>query len=87
MKQPDFGKKLIEIRKVRGLTQDELAAKCKITIRTVQRIESGLVLPRAFTLKVLSDYLEFDFLELTNGKKVIDSKLKWFNVILWHARD
>jgi transcriptional regulator with XRE-family HTH domain len=87
MKQPDFGKKLIEIRKVRGLTQDELAAKCKITIRTVQRIESGLVLPRAFTLKVLSDNLEFDFLEISNGNKVNDSKLKWFNVILWHARD
>jgi len=87
MKQPDFGKKLIEIRKVHGFTQDQLAAKCKITIRTIQRIESGLVIPRAFTLKVLSDNLEFDFLELTNGKKVIDSKLKWFNVILWQARD
>lgn len=87
MKQPDFGKKLIEIRKVNGLTQDQLAAKCKITIRTIQRIESGLVMPRAFTSKVLSDVLEFDFLALTNGHKVNDSKLKLFNVILWHARD
>jgi transcriptional regulator with XRE-family HTH domain len=87
MKQPDFGKKLIEIRKVQGLTQEELAEKCKITIRTIQRIESGLVLPRAFTLKVLSDILEFDFLEISNGNKVNNSKLKWFNVILWQTRD
>jgi transcriptional regulator with XRE-family HTH domain len=87
MKQPDFGKKLIEIRKVHGLTQDQLAAKCKITIRTIQRIESGMVMPRAFTLKVLSDNLEFDFLEISNGNKVSDSKLRWFNVILWHVRD
>jgi transcriptional regulator with XRE-family HTH domain len=87
MKQPDFGKKLIEIRKVNGLTQDQLAAKCKITIRTIQRIESGLVMPRAFTSKVLSDVLEFNFLAIANGQKVNDSKLKLFNVILWHARD
>jgi transcriptional regulator with XRE-family HTH domain len=87
MRQPDFGKKLFEIRKIRGLTQDELAVKCKITIRTIQRIEAGLVMPRAFTLKVLSDNLEFDFLEISNGKKVDDTKLKWFNVILWHAKD
>jgi transcriptional regulator with XRE-family HTH domain len=87
MKQPDFGKKLIEIRKVHGLTQDELAVKCRITIRTIQRIESGLVMPRAFTLKVLSDNLNFDFLELANGDKVSESKLKWIHVILWQARD
>lgn len=66
MEQPDFGKKLVEIRKVNGLTQDELAEKCKITVRTIQRIESGLVKPRAYTIKVLSDYLGVDFFEISN---------------------
>lgn len=87
MKQPDFGKRLIEIRKVHGLTQNQLAEKCKITIRTIQRIEAGLVLPRAYTLKLLSDILEFDFLEMSNGNEVNKSKLKWFYVFLWYVRD
>ena len=42
MNQPDFGRKLSEIRRANGLTQDELAEKCKITVRTIQRIESGV---------------------------------------------
>jgi hypothetical protein len=44
-------------------------------------------MPRAFTLKVLSDVLEFDFLAIANGKKVNNSKLIWFKVILWHIKD
>lgn len=61
MKQPEFGKELVKIRKAIGLTQSELAEKCDITIRTIQRIESGLVMPRSFTVKALSTALDFDF--------------------------
>ena len=64
MEQPDFGRKLVEIRNVNGLTQEELAEKCKITIRTIQRIESGIVKPRAFTIKIISTILGFDFYEI-----------------------
>lgn len=92
MNQPDFGRKLIEIRRANGLTQDELAEKCKITVRTIQRIESGLVKPRAFTIKVFSTTLGFDFFEGPESvndfvMKNRDSKLKWIKILLWHGKD
>lgn len=63
MTNKDFGKKLFEIRNAKGLTQDDLAKRCKITARTVQRIEAGTVTPRAFTIKLISKTLEFDFFD------------------------
>ena len=66
MEKLDFGPKLIEVRKAKGLTQDEVAEKCKITVRTIQRIESGKVAPRAFTIKIISETLGFDFFETSN---------------------
>lgn len=92
MNQPSFGKKLGEIRKANGLTQEELAEKCNFTVRTIQRIESGAVNPRSFTIKILSAKLGYDFLETSDFKadseKVNhDSKLKWFKSFLWYGID
>ena len=64
MRNLDFGTKLIEVRKAKGLTQEEVAEKCKITARTIQRIESGKVKPRSFTIKLISETLGFDFCHL-----------------------
>lgn len=72
MNQPEFGNELVKIRKAKGLTQFELAEKCKVSNRTIQRIESGLVTPRSYTIKTLSDVLDFDFL----NKFFIDSRGK-----------
>ena len=92
MKQPAFGKKLTEIRTAKGITQDELAEKCKISVRTIQRIESGVVKPRAFTIKAISATLEFDFFEASNYTREDvkinrHSNLKWFSSLLWHFKD
>ena len=54
MNQPEFGKKVAERRKELGFTQEEVAEKCKITVRTIQRIEAGLVNPRMYTIKMLT---------------------------------
>ena len=54
MKQPELGKKISELRKEKGLTQEELVDKCNISVRTLQRIESGEVTPRSYTLKTIS---------------------------------
>lgn len=80
MKQPDFGKELIRIRKAKGMTQSELAEKCDITIRTIQRIESGLVMPRSFTVRALSKALDFDFhkgllVDSVYQKRIFDYKI------------
>jgi transcriptional regulator with XRE-family HTH domain len=61
MNQPDLGLKVIELRQQKGLTQEQLAELCEVSARTIQRIESGEVDPRAYTLQCLSKALEFDF--------------------------
>lgn len=71
----DFGKKLIEVRNSKGLTQDEVAEKCNVTVRTIQRIESGTVKPRAYTMKIISEVLGFDFFETPNTGYDVDLKV------------
>lgn len=46
-----------EARKKLGWTQSELAARCRLDIRTIQRIESGEVSPRSFTLRLINEAL------------------------------
>jgi uncharacterized Tic20 family protein len=72
MKQPDLGLKVSELRKEKGLTQEQLAELCEVTPRTIQRIEGGEVDPRAFTRNSLSNILEFDL-----GKDGVDNERLW----------
>jgi transcriptional regulator with XRE-family HTH domain len=85
-----FGAKLIEVRKAKGLTQADVAEKCRITVRTIQRIESGIVEPRAFTIKIISETLGFDFFDNSNtGYDVIVDQpfeLKR-HTIYWYVKD
>ncbi|MBI9050173.1 MAG: helix-turn-helix domain-containing protein [Anaerolineaceae bacterium] len=61
MNQPELGLIVTEKRQASGLTQEQLAERCQVSTRTIQRIESGEVDPRAFTRQNLSTILEFDF--------------------------
>ncbi|WP_420553005.1 helix-turn-helix domain-containing protein [Tenacibaculum aiptasiae] len=60
MKQPELGKKILELRKQKGLTQEELVEKCNINVRTIQRIEAGETTPRSFTIKTILQALDAD---------------------------
>ncbi|MCB0540285.1 MAG: helix-turn-helix transcriptional regulator, partial [Bacteroidetes bacterium] len=42
--------KIIEVRKLKGLSQEELAEKAQVNLRTIQRIENGENKPREKTL-------------------------------------
>jgi len=53
-----------EVRKRKGLTQMELSDKTNISIRTVQRIEKDAVEPSLYSLKRISEVLEFNFLKV-----------------------
>jgi transcriptional regulator with XRE-family HTH domain len=64
MKQPELGRKIAEMRKARGLTQEELVEKCNISVRTIQRIESGDVTPRMYTVRTIIDNLDYDINDL-----------------------
>jgi transcriptional regulator with XRE-family HTH domain len=63
MKQPELGKKISELRKAKGLTQEELVEKCNLNVRTIQRIEAGDVTPRSFTIKALFQALDYEYEE------------------------
>jgi transcriptional regulator with XRE-family HTH domain len=67
MKQPELGRKLLELRKQKGLTQEELVEQCNINVRTIQRIEAGEVTPRSFTLKTILNVLDEDLESLEDS--------------------
>ncbi len=57
IEQPTLGSKLLALRLEKGMTQLELREKCHVSVRTIQRIESGAVTPRASTVKILLEAL------------------------------
>ena len=76
MNQPDLGLKVSELRQQKGLTQEQLAEQCEVSPRTIQRIESGEVDPRAYTLHCLGEALEFDF-----GEENTTNENLWLTVL------
>ena len=60
MNQHEIGNKIVELRKAKGLTQEELAIRCGINTRTIQRIEVGAVSPRVATLKLIGAELDYE---------------------------
>jgi transcriptional regulator with XRE-family HTH domain len=57
MQQPDLGRRLAALRKEKSLTQEELVERSHVSVRTIQRIEAGEVLPRLSTVKILLEAL------------------------------
>lgn len=53
MKQPELGQKLTELRQHKNMTQEDLVEACNVSVRTIQRIESGEVTPRVSTIKII----------------------------------
>lgn len=53
-----------EVRKQKGLTQVELSDRTNISVRTIQRIEKDAVEPSLYSLKLISEILEVDFLKI-----------------------
>jgi len=78
MKQPELGQKILELRKAKGLTQEELVELCNINVRTIQRIEAGEVTPRSYTIKSILEVLGYEFKEIqhtTEENAVINHEL------------
>ncbi len=73
MKQPELGKKISELRLAKGLTQGELAERCNVSLRTIQRIESADVVPRSATVKLIFSSLDY---EIYNSSGFLSNKLE-----------
>ncbi len=63
MTQPELGRKIAELRKAKGWTQEELVHRCNLNVRTLQRIESGEVTPRGHTIRVIFEALEVEMVD------------------------
>lgn len=64
-----FGAFLKQLRKEKGLTQEQLAEQLRVTNRTISRWETGANLPDIDILIELSDFYEIDIKELLNGQR------------------
>ncbi|MEC9260049.1 MAG: helix-turn-helix domain-containing protein [Pseudomonadota bacterium] len=85
MKSAQFAEQLTYQRKLRGLSQEQLAEKTKVTVRTIQRIEKGAVTPHLRTVKLLAAALEIevdDLLQLDDPREE-NIQTKW--LLLMHA--
>lgn len=65
--------KLANYRRIKGLSQQQLADVSGVSARTIQRIESGKVEAHPATLKMLADALEVETEELTVNEQLPES--------------
>jgi transcriptional regulator with XRE-family HTH domain len=61
-----LGEKISQLRKSKGISQELLAENAHISLRTIQRIESGASVPRPYTLKAIADTLEIPVDQLSS---------------------
>ena len=64
-----FGKRLADIRRSRGFTQESLAERASVATLTVAYIEQGRQWPRITTMLKLARSLNIEALELFRGIK------------------
>ncbi len=82
-----IGKKIKELRISRGMTQEDLAAKTDLSVRTIQRIEGGEVDPRLYTLNLIAKALEVSLEALDEKKeelvqqKINSENQKWYALL------
>lgn len=69
MNQTKIGEFLKELRKEKGLTQEQLAEQFHVSRRSVSRWETGNNLPDVDILIEMADYYEVDLRELIDGER------------------
>lgn len=85
MKSTQFAERLTYQRKLKGFSQEQLADRTKVTVRTIQRIEKGEVTPHLRTVKLLAAALEVDVDDLLqlNDPREENIQTKW--LLLMHS--
>lgn len=75
-----IGDKILEIRKRKGLSQEELSTLAKINLRTLQRIEKGETEPQGNTIRKICNTLEVKIEDILDYGKKEDNNF----LILFH---
>ena len=77
----EIGKKIKELRKKKGLSQEELAESACVNLRTIQRIENNESEPRGNTLNHICKVLDINAEEILDyGKQTDNSYLFFFQL-------
>lgn len=87
MNQEKIGKFLKELRKQKGLTQEQIAEKFNVSNRTISRWENGNNMPDLDILIELSDYYEVDLREILNGERKSENMDKKMEETVLQAAD
>lgn len=87
MNQEKIGKFLKELRKQKGLTQEQLAEKFNVSNRTISRWENGNNMPDLDILIEISDYYEIDIREILNGERKSENMDKEMKEVVLQAVD
>ncbi|MDX5325573.1 MAG: helix-turn-helix domain-containing protein [Bacteroidota bacterium] len=70
----ELGKKVQEIRIRKGLSQEELAERAQVNVRTIQRIEANETKPRGKTIQLICSSLDISIEEIVEHGKHNDSQ-------------
>lgn len=74
---------LVKDKRMRlGYTQKEVSEMSSISLRSIQRIEKGEVMPRMHTLKILANCLDFSLDAINVAKPVDDKSLDKYKITL-----
>ena len=87
MNQEKIGGFLKELRKQKGLTQQQIAEKFNVSNRTISRWENGNNMPDLDILIEISDYYEVDLREILNGERKSDNMDKEIKETVLQAVD
>lgn len=79
-KWKELGIKIRNARKIKNLTQEELASKIGLKKSVISRYERGNRVPRTVKLKALAEALDLKIEELLEALVEDDVILKWANV-------
>jgi XRE family transcriptional regulator, regulator of sulfur utilization len=77
-----LGQKIADLRKRKGMSQELLAEHSRLSLRTIQRIETGASEPRPYTLKVIADALSvsLDEINIDNKEAQAWQKGEWATI-------
>jgi len=83
MEKKSLSEQLVYYRKIKGLSQEQLADKTNVTVRTIQRLEKGEVSPQLRTVKMLAASLAVEVDDLLQLDKPSDevTHTKWLLLI------
>ena len=70
------GKKIKKLRLQKGMTQEALAAKTNLSVRTIQRIENEEVDPRSYTLNLIAKALEVGLEAFDEKEEILKEKIQ-----------